>query len=68
MSADNYVIVRLFSDGWRWAIGFASDDDIPLPDSAFRNGPFRSGFDAQDDAEEKCPVIEYGINIERPSA
>lgn len=66
MSADNYVIVRRFSDGWRWAMGFASDD-IPLPDSAFRNGPFGSEFDAQDDAEAKCLVIEYGIKIERPS-
>ena len=67
MSADNYVIVRRFRDGWRWAMGFASDD-VTLPDEAFRHGPFDSEFDAQDDAQEKCQVIEYGIEIERPSA
>jgi len=68
MSADNFVIVRKFNDGWRWAMGFASDEDVPLPDTAFRHGPFASEFDAQDDAEKKCAVIEYGIKIERPSA
>jgi hypothetical protein len=27
MSADNFVVVRKFSDGWRWAMGYASSDD-----------------------------------------
>lgn len=65
MSADNYVMVREFRDGWRWAIGFASDDrdrmGDSLTDSDFRNGPFPTAVDAQINAESDVGLIEYGI-------
>lgn len=67
MSADNYVVVKEFDDGWRWAMGFASDDN-ELLESDFRHGPFESMFDAQANAESECAVIEYGIQIERPES
>ena len=65
MSADNYVVVREFSDGWKWAMGFASDYIERLPDEEFRHGPFVSELDAKEDAESYCGVIEYGIRTER---
>lgn len=65
MSADNYVQVAKFDDGWRWAMGFASDDLYPddeiLPKSQFQHGPFETSLEACDDAEADCSVIEYGI-------
>ena len=65
MSADNYVMVRKFRDGWRWGMGFASDDrerfGDSLSDSDFRSDLFPTEVDARIDADEKCGVIEYGI-------
>lgn len=53
MSADNYIVVRKFNDGWYWGMGFASDqyEDDRLPDSQFRNGPFKSSEVAANHAE-----------------
>ena len=66
MSADNYVIVRKFADGWRWAEGFASCDE-PTDDKFQDNGPFSSPWDAQDAALESVVCgPEYGVEIERP--
>ena len=65
MSADNYVMVREFPDGWYWGMGFASDDrerfGDSMCDSGFRDGPFPTEVDARIDAEAKCVVIEYGV-------
>lgn len=65
MSADNYVQVAKFDDGWRWAMGFMSDDMSPdgemLPVSLFKHGPFETSLEACDDAEAECVIIEYGI-------
>lgn len=65
MSADNYVMVRQFRDGWRWAMGFASDDESEFGDSLcdadFRNGPFPTEVDARINAESEVGLIEYGV-------
>jgi hypothetical protein len=65
MSADNYVMVRKFRNGWMWGMGFASDDRERLGksmcDSDFRDGPFPTEVEARVDAEAKCGVIEYGV-------
>jgi hypothetical protein len=65
MSADNFVIVRKFADGWRWAMGMASWDD-GIPDERFTSKTFDNPWDASDDAEKEIQVIEYGVEIERP--
>jgi hypothetical protein len=65
MSADNFVIVRQFSDGWRWAMGAASCDE-DIPDERFVSHTFDNPWDASDDAANNCEIIEYGVEIERP--
>ena len=63
MSADNYVIVREYTDGWRWA-QFAGDPDEE-PDSAFkRSEVFENQLLAGRDAKEEIGYIEYGIDYE----
>jgi hypothetical protein len=65
MSADNFVLVRKFADGWRWAMGSASCDD-ELQDSEFKSKTFDDPWDASEDAEQEIGFIEYGVEIERP--
>lgn len=65
MSADNYVEVDQFEDGWRWAMGFASNELDYLPDDEFKYGPFPSCEAAMWNAEKSCHVIEYGIQLRR---
>ena len=64
MSADNYVCVRKFGEVWKWAMGFASDDDEAFGDSLkeehFRSGGFATSADAADDAERQVGWTEYG--------
>jgi hypothetical protein len=72
MSADNFVVVRRFEDGWRWAMGFAtycvennlSFDEAVGPRS-FVNGPFGTADEAIDHANKELGVIEYGIVVNR---
>ena len=65
MSADNYVVVRKFGDNdYRWAMFFASDGDPDMSNYKFRHGPFKSPREAANDAEDKCMIIEYGIDFE----
>ena len=68
MSADNFVIVRQFGEGWRWGMGFASDEypNDRLPDDQFDKGPFATPDEAVQDAEISCGVIEYGVSVEGP--
>ena len=65
MSADNYVIVKKFDDGWRWHMGFASDerDVCTLTRADFRRGPFKTSQEACEDATDECYIIEYGIEV-----
>lgn len=64
MSADNYVVVKKFRDGWRWGCFFASDDPQEKPGERFRGGPFPTALEAEADAIEDLVVIEYGIRVE----
>lgn len=64
MSADNSVVVKRFGDGWRWA---EMRGEIPVVNEDFTNGPFETCWDAQDDARDKIDVIQYGVDILRPS-
>jgi hypothetical protein len=72
MSADNFVVVRKFKDGWYWAMGFAtycfennlSFDEAVSPRS-FVNGPFETAEEAADYANKELVVIEYGIFVNR---
>lgn len=70
MSADNFVEIRLFQDGWRWADGTDSQDNFPenkLDDGGmlsldrFTNGPFKTDDECYNNAEETLFFIEYGI-------
>lgn len=68
MSADNFVVIRRFKDGWRWAMGFAthcvennlSFDESVRPQS-FVNGPFGTAEECADHANKELGVIEYGV-------
>lgn len=67
MSADNFVVIRKFPEGWKWAMGFASSDDSErMPDERFTSKAFDDVEEAYKDAEEDCGYIEYGIDIEWP--
>ena len=70
MSADNYIKIKRFEGGWRWAMGFASDDreefGESLTDADFRAGPFETAEAAEENAEAECSVIEYGFIVEPP--
>lgn len=62
MSAENYVEVRKFDDGWRYAMGLVNDGQFKvLPDSKFEGQPaFQEADDAYDAAYNDLGVIEYG--------
>ncbi len=69
MSADNFVVVRKFDDGWYWAMGFATnyvENDKPFeaiePDQ-FVNGPFGTAEEAEEHASKDLGIIEYGIVV-----
>jgi len=65
MSADNFVQVKRFDDGWYWSMGSASveyENNI-LPDDYFKSGPFKTVDDACQDAHDECMIIEYGIEV-----
>ena len=66
MSSDSFVVVRQFPDGWRWADGCASTDWFTLSDDRFRSEAFTDPWDAKAAAESDLPLIEYGVEIERP--
>ncbi len=66
MSADNYVVVRRFGkNDYRWGMWFMSDDIVDKSDEHFNHGPFNTPFEAADNAQNECVVIEYGISYER---
>lgn len=62
MSADNYVVVRLFPDGWRWAEGVASQR-VPDEHLKYKSRPFRSSIQAEINARKELEVIEYGVRV-----
>jgi hypothetical protein len=63
MSADNFVEIRKFKDGWRWAVGWDSSDGTgPIPLDRFQYGPFETDDAAEENAEEILGFIEYGIS------
>jgi len=72
MSADNFVAIRRFEDGWRWAEGsatYCAENDLSL-DSAlksdcFVNGPFDTIEEASNNANKELGIIEYGIVVSR---
>jgi hypothetical protein len=72
MSADNFVVVKRFKDGWRWAMGFATycvennlSFDEAVSHRSFVNGPFGTMEEASDNANKELGVIEYGIVVNR---
>ena len=72
MSADNFVVVRKFKDGWRWAMGFAThcaENNLSfeegVKDRSFVNGPFGTIQEASDHAEKELGIIEYGIIVSK---
>lgn len=75
MSADNFVVVRQFPDGFRWASfsfsGYSDADIETLPDEEFYSGPFISEetcLQELEKMEESGFYIEYGIDVcEKPS-
>ena len=66
MSADNFVQVREFDDGWYWADFGASEhwndewEAIDAPKKLY-TGPFADEEEAADAADKVCHIIEYGI-------
>ena len=69
MSADNFVIIRKFPDGWRWgSFSMSGESDIPLdklPIKRYVNGPFPSEdecYTAIEKKEDEGYIIEYGID------
>lgn len=70
MSADNFVVVRRFEDGWRWGEGSAThcvEKNMPfekaLGPGCFKNGPFDTMDAAANHAEKELGIIEYGIVV-----
>jgi hypothetical protein len=70
MSADNFVIVRKFDDGWYWAMGFATycvennlSFEKALSLDCFVNGPFDTIEEASNNANKELGIIEYGIVV-----
>jgi len=65
MSADNFVVVRKFEDGYYWGNFSASywwqDNMGVYPDEDFTDGPFPTEEAAEDDADQKLGIIEYGF-------
>lgn len=63
MSADNYVVVKMFGDNdYRWAMFFASDDE-ENHDKAYWHKGFKTPREAMVNAEEECTIIDYGIRF-----
>jgi hypothetical protein len=72
MSADNFVVVRKFDDGWYWAIGFATycvennfSFEKGVRTSSFVNGPFESIEEASNHANKELGIIEYGVIVQK---
>jgi hypothetical protein len=70
MSADNFVVVRKFKDGWYWAMGFAThcvENNLSFEEGvrpqSFVNGPFGTSEEAADHANRELGVIEYGTIV-----
>jgi hypothetical protein len=70
MSADNFVVVRKFEDGWWWAMGFATycvENNLSFGEGvkprSFVNGPFETAEEAADHAKKELGIIEYGIVV-----
>ena len=63
MSADNFIVVRQFKDGWYYADLSASHwwtmKEV-YPDSVFAQGPFLTEEDAIEAALESG-FVEYGV-------
>lgn len=71
MSADNFVVVRKFKDGWRWAMGFATycvENNLSFAEGvrpeSFIHGPFDTIEGASNNANKELGIIEYGIIVE----
>jgi hypothetical protein len=66
MSADNYITVRKFSDGWRYAMGWLSAcDPCELPDEKFAGSlVFPSAEEAARYADREYDLLEYGVYID----
>jgi len=63
MSADNFVVVRQFKDGWYYADLSASywwENHEVYPDSAFNSGPYATENEAAD-AALSDGYVEYGL-------
>lgn len=74
MSADNFIHIRKFDDGFYYANLSASQywddgewDNIELSKEFYLYGPFRTFDEAFDNAEEEFAIIEYGIYGRAPS-
>ena len=70
MSADNFVVVRKFKDGWYWSMGFATycvENNLSFEEGvkpqSFVNGPFDTMEEASDNANKELGIIEYGIVV-----
>lgn len=64
MSADNYVLIKKFKDGYYWGMGFASNE-TKITRKFYKYGPFKSPTKAKRDAYDFCDgIIEYGINFD----
>lgn len=65
MSSDNYYVVREVGKLWYVTMGFASDDEEPVPD--LKTDPcFDYGFDAMNYAQRE--YSEYGAYAAEPMA
>ena len=64
MSADNYIVVRKFSDGWYYGMGLDGDQCPHLDNKHINTGPFDTSDDAVWYAGVNNPVIEYGIHVD----
>lgn len=68
MSADNFVVVRKFKDGYRWGNFSASvwwNKEEPYPDDMFNSPPFPTAGEAMQNAVDSLMVIEYGFEVDR---
>jgi hypothetical protein len=72
MSADNFVVVRKFDDGWYWAMGFATyctENNLSFEEAirtqSFVNGPFDSIEEASNNANKELGIIEYGVVVQK---
>lgn len=68
MSADNFIHIKEFDDGFYYADLSASQyfdvhnwNNIKVEKNSYQYGPFKTFDDAFDNAEEEFDIIEYGI-------